>query len=428
MQIDSPIAGAKGMICGGGPSSTKSHAPLRVMVFSTLYPSAARPRHGVFVETRLQQLLGTDAIDARVVAPVPWFPSTHARFGAYAALARTQRDEVLNGVRVLHPRYPLPPRVGMTVAPVLLALGAIGAVRRLRAEGFDFDLIDAHYFYPDGVAAALLATWCERPFVVTARGSDLNVIANHHLPRSMMQWAARRAAANIAVSQALADIIHGWGIDREHVHVLRNGVDAQRFRPMDRREARQQLGIVGGPVLAIVGNLVAVKRHRFALETLAALTPEHPRAQLLVVGDGPLRADLQACAAALGIAARVHFAGTRPQSELPIWYSAADLLLLPSEFEGWPNVALEAMACGTPVVASRVGGLPEIVTRPDVGLLVDPNDPTAFVDATHQLLSRSAARTVVRAYAESMGWKPTTSALIDLFCRVARSSVDCAQT
>ena len=129
---------------------------MKVLTFSTLYPNAARPAHGVFVETRLRQLLASGEIQSSVVAPVPWFPFTHPAFGAYAAQARAPRAETRNGIDVLHPRFPVLPKIGMTLAPFLLYRAVRPLVERVRRER-GFDLIDAHYFYPDGVAAAMLA-------------------------------------------------------------------------------------------------------------------------------------------------------------------------------------------------------------------------------------------------------------------------------
>ena len=148
-------------------------APIRTLLFSTLYPSSVRPGHGIFMETRLRELLGIGKVQTKVVAPVPWFFSKHLRFDGYAQLAQTPAMEIHNDVDVRHPRYLLPPKVGMTVAPFALALGAIPTVRRLMKEGFDFEVIDAHYYYPDGVAAAMLARHFRKPFTVTARGSDI---------------------------------------------------------------------------------------------------------------------------------------------------------------------------------------------------------------------------------------------------------------
>ena len=246
-------------------------APLRVLTFTTLFPSSARPGHGAFIETRLQHLLlaGAGSIETRVVAPVPWFPSAQPRFGAWARLAATARAERRNGLDVEHPRYLLPPKIGQTVAPLALAAGAWPTLARLRRTGFDFDVIDAHYFYPDGVAAALLSRWSRRPLVISARGSDLNVLGRDPVARRMMQWAARQAAASVGVCAALTEVLRGWGVPADRLQVLPNGVDLQRFSPQPRDAARAVTGITGAPALLCVGNLVPIKGHDLAIDALA---------------------------------------------------------------------------------------------------------------------------------------------------------------
>jgi glycosyltransferase involved in cell wall biosynthesis len=396
---------------------------LRTLLFSTLYPSSVRPGHGIFVQTRLRELLATAPVDVRVVAPVPWFPSTHPRFGDYALHARTPRLETLSGVDVRHPRYPLPPKVGMTVAPLMLALGAVPAIRGILAEGFDFDLIDAHYYYPDGVAAALLSKWFGKPLVVTARGSDINLIAQYRWPRRMMQWAARRAAASIGVSQALADAMGEWDIGREKLHVMRNGVDLERFRPLPQDEARARLGLHGRPLLLSVGNLVPLKGHDLTIDAFASLLPEYPEAQLALVGTGPERERLQARARTLGVEAKVLFAGSVKNAELPDWFSAADLSVLSSSREGLPNVLLESMACGTPVVSTRVGGTGEVVTDEVAGRLVEARDAEHIAAAIRAVLQARPGRARVREHASQFGWQATSEAQLKLFRSIAQGAV-----
>ena len=148
---------------------------LKTLLFSTLYPSSVRPGHGIFVETRLRELLKSGKVETQVVAPVPWFPINHPIFGSYAKMAATPRLEERNGIRVHHPRYFLPPKVGQNIAPYVLAAGALPTIRRLMSDGFDFDVIDAHFYYPDGVAASIIAEKLGKPFVCTARGSDINL-------------------------------------------------------------------------------------------------------------------------------------------------------------------------------------------------------------------------------------------------------------
>ncbi len=385
--------------------------PIKTLLFSTLYPSSVRPGHGIFVETRLRYLLATGEVETRVVAPVPWFPSQHPRFGAWAKLAATPRHEEHHGIAVWHPRYLLPPKIGMNIAPLMLALGARRTLAQLIRDGFDFDLIDAHYYYPDGVAAAILAAWFNKPLVITARGTDLNLIPRYPIPRRWIRWTAGRAAASIGVCQALADEIVTLGGDVNKTHVLRNGVDLQRFQPQDRQTARARLGLPAGTLLLSVGNLVELKGHHLAIESLTQLTD----VILVIVGDGEERERLHQQAHALSVSERVIFAGARPQTELKDWYSAADMLLLCSSREGWANVLLEAMACGTPVVATAVGGTPEVVQSPVAGRIIQERTSAALVNGVRSLMDEYPDRAAVRAYAEQFDWAATTQGQIELF-------------
>ena len=274
-----------------GATVSKVQKP-RVLVYSTLYPSSARPGHGIFVETRLREMLKSGHVDARVVAPVPWFPSTNSKFGAYARMAATPESEIWNGVEVLHPRYPLIPKVGMTVAPLLLAIASIGPLRRLIQQGFDFDVIDAHYYYPDGVAAAMLATWLRKPLAITARGTDLSLIPQHALPRRMIQWAAMRAEASIGVCGALMDVLRDMNVPGQRLHVMRNGVDLVRFTPHPQPASRQKLGLSGGPILLSVGYLVERKGHHLIVQAMPQILREHPHARLVIVGEGEMRSEI----------------------------------------------------------------------------------------------------------------------------------------
>ena len=384
---------------------------IRLLTFSTLYPSSVNPNHGIFVETRLRELLLSGEVEARVVSPVPWFFSKNPRFGDYALMARIPRREAYNGIDVQHPRFFLPPKIGMTVAPLLMALGAARTLRKLLDEGYDFDLIDAHYYYPDGVAAALLAKWFHKPFVVTARGTDINLISKYAIPRKLIRWSAGRAKASIAVSRALGEKLAELGADRAKLTVLRNGVDIERFSPIPQHEARNELGWPDEPTLISVGNLVENKGHHIALEVIAQM----PGFRLVIVGCGPEREALAQLARHLRITHRVEFVGRIAQERLSVFYSAADILILASSREGWPNVLLEAMACGTPVIASDVGGIPEIVTNPSVGRLTADRSVDGFLPLIRDLWGNYPERSAVRRHAEAFGWKDITNAQLSVF-------------
>jgi teichuronic acid biosynthesis glycosyltransferase TuaC len=389
---------------------------MKLLTFSTLYPNSVQPNHGIFVETRLRHLLTSGQVNSRVVAPVPWFPFPQASFGRYSEYARVPSREERFGIDVRHPHYLTIPKVGMNWAPKSLAHASITCGEQLRDEGYDFDAIDAHYFYPDGVAAAMLGDRLNRPVVITARGSDVNLIAEFPRPRAMIRWAAQRAAAVIAVSRALKDKLVEVGIDGGKIQVLRNGVDLECFRPGDRSTTRARLGLDNGPALLSVGNLVPEKGHDLTIRALASLSD----ARLLLVGDGPQMASLRGLARSLGLANRVHFLGLLSQSELVQVYGAADLLVLASSREGWANVLLESMACGTPVVATDVGAAKEVIRSPEAGAIVPVRTPQALAAAIRQLLEHLPDRAATRSYAAKFGWEETTHGQIEVFTRVIR--------
>ncbi len=383
---------------------------LRILTFSSLFPHAADPSRGIFVETRLRQLIASKRVHATVVAPVPWFPSGNPCFGDYARFARAPQREVRYGIDVLHPRFPVLPGPGWYLTPWSLALAARKSLELVRKSGFDFDLIDSHYYYPDGVAAALLGRWLRKPVVITARGTDINLIPRHALARRMILWAERQAAASIAVSEALRGEMIRLGMPANRVTTLRNGVDLARFAPLSKEEVRAKLDI-SGRVLLSVGYLIERKGHHLVIGAL----PRLPGWNLVIVGSGAMRAELEALVARLNLTDRVRFAGAVEQGELPAYYNAADLLVLASSREGMPNVVLESLACATPVVATPIWGTPEIIAAPVAGRLTRERSSDAIADAVLDIATQIPPREEVRRYAEQFSWEPTTRGILALF-------------
>ncbi len=386
---------------------------IRLLTFSSLYPNAAQPRRGVFVEERLRHLTATGAVSATVVAPVPWFPFRHPRFGAYATYAKVPRREERYGIQILHPRYPVIPKVGMSIAPLLMYRALLPVLRKLRASGTDFDLIDAQYFYPDGVAAARLGAALGKPVVITARGSDVTWLPRYRLPRRQIQQAARNAAALITVSQALKDTMATLDVDLDKITVLRNGVDLDRFASRDRAATREKLGLTG-PVWLTVGNLVELKGVHVAIAALARV----PDVTLLIAGDGPEGHNLRDLVTQLGLHKRVRFLGAVHHAGLCQYYNAADALIQASSREGMPNVVLESMACGTPVVAAPFAGARELLGTPEAGEIAAGRNAEAIADAWLRLRARVPTRAATRGVATQLGWQPVVDAQCALYARV----------
>jgi teichuronic acid biosynthesis glycosyltransferase TuaC len=390
---------------------------LRLLTFSTLYPNNQRPNHGIFVENRLRHLMGSGQVSSTVVAPVPWFPSRAPMFGDWARNAGIVAAEMRHGLMVHHPRYPVIPRFGMSAAPYLLYRGVLKAIRGIVDAGDRFDAIDAHYVYPDGVAAVWLGQALSLPTVITARGTDINLIPRYAIPRRLIRQAIAGSAAMIAVSAAIKDALLDLGAPSDKVTVLRNGVDTTLFRPLDREMARGKLGLTR-PTLISVGLLIERKGHHRIVEAMSQL----PDFDLLIVGEGPERASLTTLIDRLGLRAQVRLLGAQPHAELPSLYSAADALVLASSREGWPNVLSEAMACGTPVIASNVWGNPEVVREPAAGVLMEQNTPSGIADGVHRLFTHPPNREHTRVYAERFSWDDTTAGQLAIFREICGAS------
>lgn len=381
---------------------------IRILTYSNLYPNAAQPTFGLFVEQRLLRLVQTGRVSSTVVAPVPWFPFRSDRFGRYGRLARVPAEERRQGVQVFHPRYPVIPRIGMNLASTLMARFTHARVARLIGR---VQLIDAHYLYPDGVAAARLAQTFRKPLLLTARGSDVNVLMEYPVPRKRMLDAIACADGVVTVSRALKERLVALGVPQDAVTVLRNGVDRTFFQPLDRARIRADLGFAGHLILS-VGNLVALKGHDLVIEAVAGLE----QARLLVIGEGPERQRLEALAARLR--APVRFLGNLAPRELVRYYNAADVTVLASEREGMPNVLLESIACGTPVVATPVGGIPEVVTAPEAGVLLAARTAQDIAAGLAALLRDPPARERTRAFSARFDWDTTVNALADLIAGI----------
>ncbi len=380
----------------------------RIVTFTNLFPSSVQPTHGLFVYERMRRVARASGLPWQVVAPVPdvvW-PLRSREYRRWAAVAAT---ETWHGVDLVHPRYRHWPGVSLRRQARAMANGSRAAVAASAAR--DRIVLDAHYLWPDGVAAGLLARELGVPFTMTARGTDLNVIADDPVVAAAIAEAAGRALACCAVSGALADrfaaVAH---VPRCRVLEVRNGVDLERFAPGDAGAARAALALPANtPLVLGVGRLVPAKGFHVAAQALARIGGD---AELVLVGEGPDRA---AIAAAYP---RVRFLGPLPPDRVALAYRAADVLVLPSEREGWPNVVTEALASGLPVVASRVGGIPEILGEPvpgHLGAMVAPGDVAGFEHALRARLAAPPDRAAVRTFAQRYGWEGPVAFLAQLF-------------
>jgi glycosyltransferase involved in cell wall biosynthesis len=301
-------------------------------------------------------------------------------------------------------------RQGHIVESVTIDSRARGAVRTPRkylglggraiAPARRADVIYSHFLFPTGAIAAGAGRAARRPWVITAHGRDVRNLANPVL-RRLSSPAITGAAAIIAVSRALADDLRAHGLRLPTTYVAHMGVDLERFQPHDRHAARTRVGVAGDPVIVAVGGLTERKNPLRLIQAFARVRRRHPGAHLVFVGDGPLAGAVRAGAAGLGLVDAITLAGAVPHDAVADWLTAADLLALPSLVEPLGIVALESLASGRPVVATRNGGTAEVVGRG--GTLVDPRDPTAIADGLLRVLADPPDPATCRRVAEAHG-------------------------
>ena len=360
---------------------------MRVLAMTNLYPNPFQPQRATFNRHRLR-ILG-ESLPVRVIAPIAWTDEWKARRGGHPALPAGRSLE-FDGMTVAHPRYLFPPKVGRSWYGRFYLKSVENAFAKALAE-FRPTLLFAPWAYPDGWAAVKLGRRAGIPVVIQCHGSDVLLSDRFPSRRKRTVEAVTAADGVVAVSRDIAEHLTAMGVAPERLRVIYDGVDPAKFYPGSKSEARDRVGLTGAdPVVLFVGNLVPVKAVDVLLMACSLLVRNHFAFRLIAIGEGPLRPKLEAQTAALGLSDRVRFLGSVPHETLPDWFRASDLFVLPSHSEGVPTVLLEASACGTPWVASRVGGIPEI-ERTGRSKLVTPNAPVELAAAIRGHLSAPAS-------------------------------------
>ncbi|MCX8089769.1 MAG: glycosyltransferase [Verrucomicrobiae bacterium] len=375
---------------------------MKVLFLSNLFPDAAAPIRGLDNARLLAHLRADAQIRVLALRPRPWLWPAARRFEPRS------EDQWASPEFVSTPYIP---KLGSRWNHRLMARALRRPLRQLRAR-FPFDVGLVSWLFPDGCAVAQLACELKFPFVAIAQGSDAHLYLGMAARRDAIVRAMQHAAAVVGRSADLVRRLAAAGVSTGRLHTIYNGVDLNLYAPADPKEARRELGLpLEGPLVLFVGNLLPIKNPLLLLEACAPLCRSRATpVQLVMVGEGPLRARIERTARRLGIAATVHLAGRQPPERVARYLQAADVLALSSWNEGLPNVVLEAFACGRPVVASRVGGLPEVITESWAGRLVNPGDAEAFRVALHEQLAEPPQPARLRDYATRFSWPETARA------------------
>lgn len=392
----------------------------RLIVLSSLFPSKVRPGAGVFIRERMFRV--AQELPIIVVSPVPWFPfQSVIRFWKPYFRPQPEKYEEQEGIKVYYPRFISIPGMFKSLDGFFMALGSWFLLREIKKQ-FDFNLIDAHFAYPDGYAATLLGKWFKVPVTITLRGTEVPLSKLSGRKNRMMK-ALKNASKIFSVANSLKDHVVQLGADREKIEVVGNGVDTHKFYPVDKDLARQQLNVSkSAKVIISVGGLVDRKGFHRVLDVMPELIKKIPNLMFLIVGgdspEGGIRSRLEAQVQQLNLQEHVRFLGTLPSAELKIPLSAADVFVLATANEGWANVFLEAMACGLPVVTTDVGGNNEVVNDSKLGVIVPFGDSRTLELALSEAMERQWDKDEILTYAKQNNWEKRVSVLVKNFNQI----------
>jgi teichuronic acid biosynthesis glycosyltransferase TuaC len=395
---------------------------LKVLVLSRSYPNNNFPLLGVWVENLVRH--SARLWDTKVVSPVPYCPPL-ARGEYFDRFRKTERHRISEGVEVFYPRFLMPPGLRLHgIESITYYLAVVRLIDRLR-KSFDFDLIHAHFTFPDGCVAALLGKRYGVPAIITEQASWQPWMENFRLVRRQAVWAARRSVFHIAISNALRKSIATFTGDSTRLRIIPDGVDGSVFT-LPKNDVRP----LSNQIL-FVGNIRPVKGVDVLIKAMQILARRRPDVKLVLVGESfyknyRIEYDrLRDMVSKLGLESQVEFVGKKSNAELVHYLQESALLVLPSRRETLGTVLLEALACGTPVVATRCGGPEDIVTD-EVGVLVPTEDPEALARGIEQVLDARATYdpVVLRAHAlEKFGLDSVNQRVGELYARAMEGRV-----
>ncbi|WP_390895561.1 glycosyltransferase [Stieleria tagensis] len=334
---------------------------------------------------------------------------------------------MVSGMTVYRPRYVLPPKVGGYFHPQLIDLAIAKQVDQIR-QAYPFDLIDAHWVYPAGAWSAKLAKRYGVPVVMTGRGEDMIKFPDLPLIGNQIRRALKFATGCIGVSQEISEQMIANGAAMERTCTIANGIDGQKFHPKIRSTCRQDCGLpVDVPIAISVGDRLELKGFHLVAEAMSLVRKRFPEALYIIVG-GPGRfgrdytSEIQSRIDQFALGANVRMVGPKPHGDLIDWYNAADLYVMMSSREGSPNVVLESLACGTPVIGNAVGGVQDELSDCLAGRLIHDRTPEAVAEAMIAEFESPRNPDVVAGLMKDRTWQATADRVSHFMHEVVDSS------
>lgn len=364
---------------------------IKVLTITNLFPNNAEPTRGIYNLQQIKEL--SKLAEVRVISPIVMHRNI-----------KVPEEDIIDKIKVYYPKYFITPKILRLLYGWFLYFSIKNKVTEIR-KIYEFDVIYSPWVYPDGFASFLIAKKMGVPVIIGVLGSDINIYTRYYLRKLLIKYVLDRCNKVIAVSNALEQRLVEIGVAVEKIVVIPNGVDAELFKPLDQTECRKKIGLpLNKKIILYAGNFAQVKGVDILVDAFGELARFRNDILLVLVGDGPLDKMLREKVKMLGIECNVIFAGYTTHDSVPFYMNACDVFCLPSRYEGCPNVVLEALACGRPVVASRVGGVEEIVYSDDTGRLVAPGNAIILTEALIMALERKWDYHIIREKSFGYSW------------------------
>ena len=377
---------------------------MKILAVTTMYPNRIQPVHAVFIKQRLMHI--KRYCDLTIICPIPYFPYCW-KLERYRHRRSIPLYENHEGINVYYPRYFSIPKYLKPMEAFFITLKLLAFIKKKKIE---FDIIEAHLPFPEGIASVLIGKIFKKPVSITLRGHDINLLPMFPVRKRMIQYTLNNCSAIFSVADALKKGAEKIGINGDRIEVLGNGVDPDRFFLLDKKESRKRLDLPQDKkIILCVGHLVERKGFHLVVDAVAGLIKEHGLKVLLVIigeagEEGDFSSQIKNRIKINKIESAVLLPGAIKNENLVFWYNAADLFCLASSKEGWANVLLESLACGTPVVATDVWGTPEVINNLEVGILVK-RDCAEIAAAIHRAINQNWDRVYLNKYANNFTWE-----------------------
>lgn len=387
---------------------------MKILAFAYLFPDIKQPSRGIFVYNRLNAI--NKYCEVKIVSPRPFFPFMNY-FKQFKNFSKNPYNEYYKGLEIYRPKFFIIPKYLKWFDCISYFFSTIKVVFKIRSK-FDFDLIDVHWTYPDIVAGYIFSKILNKKLVLTIRGKEALFYGEKSLRRLVLNFFLKKGDTVIALSSELKKLLVAIGLQEKRIQVIRNGVDINKFHYLSKDSCREKLGLpTSKKVIVSVGSLTEGKGFQDIIQIMPQLVKKFD-VELYILGDvgpaGNYKNEIKGLISKLSLS-NIFLMGNRPNEELLYWYNAADIFCFASYSEGSPNVINEALACGTPVVSTAVGAIPDVVTEDFLGFLASPNKHDDLLEKILIALNICWNRKAISNYMKNFRWDWCARQVVDLY-------------